>query len=352
MAFDETQKRIEIRVGSKSDIPKIRAAYDLLDALGIPYSPRILSAHRTPDRMAAEAKTLKSRGYRACVTGAGGSAHLGGMSASETLVPVIALPVIGSQLDGIDSLLSMIQMPRGIPAGTVGIGDAESAAYVAAQIAYLDSPEVRNRIREKRGIAGTIDDIFLKPIVGVIVQGNTTQYNDVQSKMSEASMIDIGSGREKIINGEYHSPQSRDELVQTLRYFEGDGVSAIIAAGDVTAPHSAEFSDNFYGAIARETDIPVIALPLASRHVNGLDGNQYLVNMFDGKHPSNGNRCSPLVGVGINNMQNAVLYAAHIIGQYCESVDAKLGRYRTEMAAQVRKDDALLQEKGVQAFLS
>ncbi len=144
--------KIEIRVGSDSDIPRIQEAFCILDQLGIDYELRILSAHRTPHEMMAKAQTLEQEGFSVCIGSAGGSAHLPGMTASETPLPVIALPVKTSYLDGLDSLLSMIQMPPGIPNGTVGINDSKSAALAAAQIAYLGDTQVMQKICTLRNI--------------------------------------------------------------------------------------------------------------------------------------------------------------------------------------------------------
>ena len=153
------KSKIEIRVGSSSDILKIKGAFDFLDSVGIPYSftgdqyrGGIISAHRTPDVMIEEARALENNEYLVSIAAAGGSAHLQGMTASETLIPVVGIPVETSFLGGVDSLLSVIQMPEGVPVGCVGIGQVESAAILAAQIAYVNNFEVRNRIREKRDI--------------------------------------------------------------------------------------------------------------------------------------------------------------------------------------------------------
>ena len=133
---------VGIAMGSQSDWPTMKLAADVLDELGVSYEARILSAHRTPDRMFAYAETAAGRGLRAIVAGAGGSAHLPGMLAAKTRVPVLGVPVIGWALDGQDSLYSIVQMPRGIPVGTFAIGPAgamNAALFAAATIATTDA---------------------------------------------------------------------------------------------------------------------------------------------------------------------------------------------------------------------
>jgi len=128
---------VGIIMGSTSDWPTMKAAADVLGAANIPYEARVVSAHRTPDLMAEYAKSAKSRGLLAIVAGAGGAAHLPGMTAAFTTLPVIGVPVKSHALAGLDSLLSIAQMPAGIPCGTVAIGDAKSAGEVALRIVRL-----------------------------------------------------------------------------------------------------------------------------------------------------------------------------------------------------------------------
>jgi 5-(carboxyamino)imidazole ribonucleotide mutase len=125
---------VGIIMGSKSDWPTMRAAAEVLGGLGIACESRIVSAHRTPDLMAEYAKAAAGRGLLCIIAGAGGAAHLPGMVAAHTVLPVIGVPVKSHALAGLDSLLSIAQMPAGIPVGTVGIGDARAAGLVAARI--------------------------------------------------------------------------------------------------------------------------------------------------------------------------------------------------------------------------
>jgi len=131
-----TQALVGIIMGSQSDWETMKNAADTLEALNIPYETRIVSAHRTPDRMAEYAKTARDRGIKVIIAGAGGAAHLPGMTAAMTSVPVLGVPVQSKALDGMDSLLSIVQMPGGIPVGTLAIGKAGAinAALLAASI--------------------------------------------------------------------------------------------------------------------------------------------------------------------------------------------------------------------------
>jgi 5-(carboxyamino)imidazole ribonucleotide mutase len=138
---------VGIIMGSKSDWPTMRQAAEVLAALGIGHECRIVSAHRTPDLLAEYAKSARGRGLLAIVAGAGGAAHLPGMVAAHTTVPVIGVPVRSAALAGLDSLLSIAQMPAGIPVGTVPIGDARAAGVMAARIVAVARPEFEVAVR-------------------------------------------------------------------------------------------------------------------------------------------------------------------------------------------------------------
>jgi 5-(carboxyamino)imidazole ribonucleotide mutase len=139
---------VGIIMGSQSDWPTMRNAADTLDRLGIAWEARITSAHRTPDRLQAYAKGARARGLRVIVAGAGGAAHLPGMAAAWTSLPVLGVPVESHALRGQDSLLSIVQMPAGIPVGTLAIGRAGAinAALLAASILSLSDPALAARL--------------------------------------------------------------------------------------------------------------------------------------------------------------------------------------------------------------
>ena len=143
-----TPIKVGIIMGSQSDWPTMREAADILDQLGIPYESKIVSAHRTPDRLWEYGKTAVDRGLQVIIAGAGGAAHLPGMMASKTRVPVVGVPVQTKTLSGVDSLYSILQMPRGFPVATMAIGGAgaTNAALMAAGILALQDPELATRL--------------------------------------------------------------------------------------------------------------------------------------------------------------------------------------------------------------
>ncbi|MBU6160539.1 MAG: 5-(carboxyamino)imidazole ribonucleotide mutase [Myxococcales bacterium] len=139
-------------MGSQSDWPTMKLAVDVLQGLGVNVESRIVSAHRTPDRLVEYAKTARARGLHVIIAGAGGAAHLPGMVASMTSLPVLGVPVQSRALNGLDSLLSIVQMPGGIPVGTLAIGEAgaKNAGILAASILSLHDPALAERLEELR----------------------------------------------------------------------------------------------------------------------------------------------------------------------------------------------------------
>jgi 5-(carboxyamino)imidazole ribonucleotide mutase len=144
-----SQPRVGIIMGSRSDRETMLEAARVLDELEIPYEMEVVSAHRTPDRMFEYAEAAEGRGLEVIVAGAGGAAHLPGMTAAKTVLPVIGVPVLSSALNGVDSLLSIVQMPRGVPVATVAIGKAgaANAGLLAARILGTRDPALRDRLR-------------------------------------------------------------------------------------------------------------------------------------------------------------------------------------------------------------
>lgn len=137
---------VGIIMGSDSDLPVMSEAAKILDELKIPYELKIVSAHRTPDLMFTYAKSAVKRGLKVIIAGAGGSAHLPGMTASNTTLPVIGVPIKSKSLDGLDSLLSIVQMPAGVPVATVAINGAKNAGILAAQILGIQDSSISNAI--------------------------------------------------------------------------------------------------------------------------------------------------------------------------------------------------------------
>jgi 5-(carboxyamino)imidazole ribonucleotide mutase len=143
---------VGIIMGSRSDLDTLAAATELLDALQIPYEMRILSAHRTPDETAAWAKGAEARGLEVIIAAAGGAAHLPGVVAAQSVLPVLGIPVDATPLNGLDALLSIVQMPKGVPVGTLAIGKpgAANAALLAIAILSLKRSDMRERLRAWR----------------------------------------------------------------------------------------------------------------------------------------------------------------------------------------------------------
>ena len=143
---------VGIIMGSQSDWPTLKKAADILDELQVPFETRIVSAHRTPERLYEYAKSATSRGLKVIIAGAGGAAHLPGMTASLTPLPVLGVPIATTALGGKDSLYSIVQMPAGVPVGTLAIGEAgaTNAGILAAQILALEDPDLAKRVEALR----------------------------------------------------------------------------------------------------------------------------------------------------------------------------------------------------------
>ena len=156
---------VGVIMGSRSDLRVMSAAVDVLRTLEIAHEVRVVSAHRTPDWMFEYARTAEARGLQVIIAAAGGAAHLPGMVASCTVLPVLGVPVAATQLNGVDALLSIVQMPKGIPVGTLAIGEpgAANAALLAAAILGTSRPAVRERLRAWRAerTAAVMDDTDL-----------------------------------------------------------------------------------------------------------------------------------------------------------------------------------------------
>ena len=165
MAGEQSVPEIGIIMGSQSDWPTMKHAADILDALNVAYEARIVSAHRTPDRLYDYAKNARARGLKAVIAGAGGAAHLPGMTAAMTSLPVIGVPVRSKALSGLDSLLSIVQMPKGVPVATVAIGDAgaANAGLLAAAILATTNEALAARLDAWRSeqtdaVSQTVED--------------------------------------------------------------------------------------------------------------------------------------------------------------------------------------------------
>jgi 5-(carboxyamino)imidazole ribonucleotide mutase len=282
---------VEIRVGSDSDLPRIEAAFGVLESLGVPFEARILSAHRTPDRMAARARELERDGVRACIAAAGGSAHLPGMTASETQVPVIGVPVETRQFRGVDSLLSIVQMPEGIPVGAVGVGQAEAAARLAGRIVKASAGKPGVALTGAGGPTKEAMDLLAELGVGDAVWTETASPEELRKAGAAALIVWCG-------------PEALGE----------------------PARHAAA------------TELPVIAAPLAS----GAAPADAFVKIFAGP---------PVACTGMNRPRNAAIFAAQIVGTCSAPVRERLRAYREKLADEVVRKDARLVKEGVRAWL-
>jgi len=151
--------KVAIIMGSDSDLPVMQEAAKVLDELQIPYEVTIVSAHRTPERMFEYAKAAQEKGIKVIIAGAGGSAHLPGVTASLTPLPVIGVPIKTKTMDGLDSVLSIVQMPPGIPVGTMAINGAKNAGILAASILGINDPEILEKVRTmKENLKVTIEE--------------------------------------------------------------------------------------------------------------------------------------------------------------------------------------------------
>ena len=163
--MDRSTPLVAIVMGSRSDWPTMKCAADALDALDVAWEARVVSAHRTPDRLVAFSRGAKGEGFKVIIAGAGGAAHLPGMVASLTELPVLGVPVKSKALKGLDSLLSIVQMPGGVPVGTLAIGEAgaTNAGLLAAQILALSDEALADRLAKWRAdltasVVETVED--------------------------------------------------------------------------------------------------------------------------------------------------------------------------------------------------
>ena len=151
---------VAIVMGSDSDLPIMGAAADVLAELGVAFELTLVSAHRTPERLYTFAREAEGRGVRVIIAGAGGAAHLPGMVASLTVLPVVGVPISATRLQGLDALLSIVQMPAGVPVATVAVDNATNAALLAAQMLAIDDDALRERLKLRR--ARIADEVIAK----------------------------------------------------------------------------------------------------------------------------------------------------------------------------------------------
>lgn len=146
----KSKPQVAVIMGSQSDWETMKAACEILSKFKIPFEKKVLSAHRTPDDMRDFAITARARGLKVIIAGAGGAAHLPGMTASYTTLPVIGVPVKSKSLDGLDSLLSIVQMPQGVPVATVSIGNSANAGLLACQMLAIENSDIAKKLEKFR----------------------------------------------------------------------------------------------------------------------------------------------------------------------------------------------------------
>lgn len=337
------KKLIEIRMGSDSDIEKIKEVFETLEDLSIPYQERILSAHRTPEKMTNEAKSLKENGYKVSIAAAGGSAHLQGMSASKTIIPIIAIPVYSETFKGEDAFYSNIQMPNEIPVGVTGIGMGKEAALNAAQIAYTNNPIIRNRIRNYRGLKELDNATNSESRVAIITPCNSLS-NKITSMQNILDSLDIGTScytvkptEEKIIN-------------MLIEEIEHEGYSTIIAP----CLFNDEKSNNYFPQIiSKKTDIPTIGIPFANGYAGSNDfaKNGVFEDMLYNTSAEGERTGSMVLAMGVNRGTNAAIYAAKICGLTHSSVQEKLTERLNRLKSEVKNKDKLIQQHGWRYFI-
>jgi len=160
---ENNMEKVAIIMGSTSDLDTMKKAAEVLDELGIIYEMKVLSAHRTPDLLFEYIEQIEEKGFKVIIAGAGGAAHLPGVIASQTLLPVIGVPIETKVMGGLDSLLSMVQMPAGVPVATMGIGNAKNAGLMAARILAINNIELRKKLENyKKAMVQKIKDIKIQ----------------------------------------------------------------------------------------------------------------------------------------------------------------------------------------------
>lgn len=285
---------IEVRTGSDSDILKMKDCYRALEDSKVPFQARILSAHRTPLEMVEAAQGLRNEGFLVSICAAGGAAHLPGMTASETLVPVIGLPIKGSTLEGIDSFLSIVQMPDGIPVATVGAGQDQAAAELALRmISFCGQKEKSTEIV-----------VFSLDQSAHALEKEMTEFAsrlgvhlNIHREISQTSCINIVfQDLESEIDHSFAMSEKNQNLVISC-YF---------------TPHPNTLTPWVEKAQSR----------------------------------------APIAMMGLNRWKNSILYAAQLIALDNETVHSRLCTFRKEMANTVRKKNQRLAQSGVQAFLN
>lgn len=320
MNLSKKNRKIEIRTGSDSDISHISKLIELLKEANISYSQRILSAHRTPDIMMKEAKKLEKKGFVLSIAAAGGSAHLPGMTASETILPVIAIPVLTKNFNGMDSLLSSLQMPEGVPLGVVPIDDSVSTFYFVEKIIkYIVKDEVRKKEDEK------INDKIL-----LLVEDRVEKQNDSMKKI-----IEIKEELERKIKIKYELElYNRENFLKEINKFNNEhdikynDYSNIILFEYVS-------EDLISKKISKKIKPPLLCSLIIDK--NEMINFDLIFKIF-----TKDNEYYSMVFTGINRIQNAFLYSLKILAIKNKNIYNYLKNFVKEMKKSVIKKDKSL----------
>ncbi len=287
---------VGIVMGSDSDWPVMEPAALALEEFDVPYEAHVVSAHRTPRRMLEYAETAVDRGLRVIIAGAGGAAHLPGMVAAATPLPVIGVPRPLDRLDGLDSLLSIVQMPAGVPVATVSIGGGRNAGLLAVRI-----------------LAAADSDT-----------GRTLRAAVVRFQAALA-LDEFGVAYEAHVVSAHRTPRRMLDYAESA----ADRGLRVIIAGAGGAAH-------LPGMVAAATPLPVIGVPRALDRLDGMDSLLSIVQMPAGV---------PVATVGIDGGRNAGLLAVRILAASDDVLRAAVTRFQTALVEQVAARDLTLQER-------
>ena len=308
---------VGIIMGSDSDWKTMQPAARVLGSFGVPYEAKVVSAHRTPDYLFEYAGRAEPRGLSLIIAGAGGAAHLPGMAASKTIVPVVGVPVVATPLGGLDALLSIMQMPSEVGVATVSVGPkgaSDAALFAVAALAARD-PDLRAKLRAQRGV----------PPVGAVTPAEHAKVAILAQDLSEFQVLQhtedylkkLGVSYRKVLV-ELHAPP--DALAQRLAELEAGGAAVVIAGS--------RCGINFACAIAQATALPVLGVPIVTEPVGCIDE---FLQPFREMPPG-----VATFAVGKPGAINAALFAATIISGRGSSMWDKLRQMRDDQVKRVK----------------
>jgi 5-(carboxyamino)imidazole ribonucleotide mutase len=304
---------IGIIMGSDSDWKTMRSAAEVLDEFGVPYEKRVVSAHRTPDYLFEYAGEAENRGLSLIIAGAGGAAHLPGMTAAKTILPVVGVPVNATPLSGLDALLSILQMPSEVGVATVGVGakGAKDAALFAVAALSTKDLVLRTKLRashEGSGPPGASSKV-------VILAGDDSDFEVLRHAEDYLSRLSIAY--EKTILGNQIAPGG---MLRRLADLEANGAAVFIAGSSGGIGLACE--------VAKVTTLPVLGVPILTGSVGSVDD---FLRPFLDMPPG-----VAMFAIGKPGAINAALFAATIISEHTSEVWKKLQQMRTDAVARVR----------------